>query len=210
MNYIVQQGDCMASIAADHGFVWQTLWGLPQNAALQKKRKDPYVLMSGDQVFIPDIRIQDESGATDAVHTFELKSVTEQLRIVITDDDDQPVSGQPYTLVVDGKQSKGQTDGGGAVVETIAPNARKGILVVGTGDSQKEYYLGLGCVDPLDEVSGAQGRLLNLGYYDGPVTGQLNAQTTTAILLFQEKYELSPTGLNDAPTQAKLKELFGC
>lgn len=43
---------------------------------------------------------------------------------------------------------------------------------MGEGDEQRKYFVSLGRIDPVEEVSGAQGRLLNLGYYDGPVNGR--------------------------------------
>ena len=211
MNYIVQPGDCMASIAVQYKFFWETLWNLPENADLKKLRQDPYVLFPGDQVFIPDLRVKEIPCATDQEHIFQKKGAQERLRIVITDEDDNPITNQPYVLEVDQNlRFDGQTDGRGAIEQTIPPNAWKGHLVVGEGDDQREYFVSLGRVDPVGEISGAQGRLLNLGYYDGQVDGQSSAQTTTALLLFQDKYQLPPSGENDDATQAKLKEIFGC
>src|SRR5580698_7288211 len=39
-NYVVQPGDCMDSIAFGTGFLWTTLWDLPDNADL-KSQRDP-------------------------------------------------------------------------------------------------------------------------------------------------------------------------
>jgi N-acetylmuramoyl-L-alanine amidase len=201
----------MASIAAEHQFFWETLWNLPENAELKRTRNDPYVLLPGDRVFVPELRSKELPCATDKRHTFVRKGVWERLRIVFTDEDDRPVANQPYVLEIDRRwRFEGETDGGGAIEQPIPPNAWQGRLVVGTGEDQREYFVNLGRVDPSEEISGAQARLLNLGYYDGPVDGCLNAQTTSALLLFQDKYQLTPSGENDGPTQAKLKELFGC
>ena len=209
MIYVVQQGDCMASIAAKHRFEWETLWNLPENADLKNARKDPYVLYPGDEVFIPDIRVQEIPCQTDKRHYFVLKNNSEQLRIVLTDEDDKPIAGEAYVLEIDSQtRLEGQTDSNGAIKETIPPDAVKGRLLVGNGDAQREYFIGLGCIDPVEKLSGAQGRLLNLGYYEGVVDGIPGPLTTTALLLFQEKYNLPPTGENDKATQAKLKELF--
>ena len=199
----------MASIAANHGFLLDTLWNLPENADLKKNRNDPYVLYPGDKVFIPDLRIKQQDCATEQRHEFVKKGVQEQVRIVLKDEDDAPLANQPYVLEIDKLTFKGQTDGSGAVQQPIPPNAQTGHLVVGEGDDQREFYISLGNIDPVDKISGVQGRLLNLGYYDGQVNGQLDGQTRTALLLFQEKYDLSPTGENDTDTQNKLKELFG-
>lgn len=209
-NYVVQPGDCMASIAADHGFSWQTLWDLPQNAQLKSTRKDPYVLLPGDKVFIPDPRLKEESGATDQNHKFVLKGVPERLQLVFTDEQDQPLANLPYTLVVEGRHFKRNTDGSGMIKQAISPTAADGHLVIGEGDRRREFTLLFGHVDPYDGVSGLQSRLYNLGFYDGEVDGKLNAETRSALLLFQDKYNLSPTGEIDDRTQNKLKELFGC
>ena len=201
----------MASIAVTYRFLWDTLWNLPENAELKNTRQDPYVLFSGDQVFIPELRVKEVPCATDQEHFFVKKGAQQKLRIVLTDENDQPIANEPYVLEIDQKlRLEGDTDGSGTIEEAIPPNAWKGHLVVGKDDDQREYFISLGRIDPVEKTSGAQGRLLNLGYYDGPVDGQLNAQTTTALLLFQDKYQLSPSGENDTATQAKLKELFGC
>jgi len=209
-NYVVKQGDCMASIACQTGFLWQTLWDLPENANLKNLRQDPYVLLPGDVVVIPEIRQRSESRPTDATHQFVRKGVPEILHLVITDDEDQPVANTSYVLEVDGKRVEGQTDGAGAIKQPIAPNARAGHLTVGEGDQQREYQLSLGCVDPIDTLSGLQGRLFNLGYYDGPVDGKMNAQLRTALMLLQNKYSIPLSGDGDDATKAKLQELFGC
>ena len=201
----------MASIAVKNRFFWETLWNLPENSDLKVLRKDPYVLLPGDQLFIPDLRIKEIPRATDARHSFKKKGVPEILRIAVTDEDDKPIANQPYVLEIDQTlRFTGQTDGSGLIEQPIPPDAWKGHLVVGEGDEQREYFISLGRVDPIEELRGAQERLLNLGYYDGPVDGQLNPQTTTALLRFQEKYKLSPSGEYDQDTQTKLKEIFGC
>jgi N-acetylmuramoyl-L-alanine amidase len=199
----------MASIAVKHRFLWESLWDLPENADLKSMRKDPYVLFPGDKVFIPDLRIKEVACATDKRHPFLKKDPKEQLRIVLTDEDDRPVAGESYVLEIDDKyRVEGVTKSSGEIKETIPPGAVKGRLVVGEGDNQRVYVIGLGHIDPVEKLSGAQGRLLNLGYYDGVVDGIPGPLTTTALLLFQEKYNLPPTGENDEATQAKLKELF--
>ena len=215
VTYIVQAGDCMASIAAEYGFFWEDLWNLPENLALKVLRVDPYVLFPGDEVYIPEVRVAEWPRPTDQMHKFVLKGSRERLKIVFTDENDKPITNAPYTLEVEdanrGNKLKfhGKTNGAGAIEQAIPPDAWKGHLVVGEAGDQREYWVSLGKIDPVTEISGAQGRLMNLGYYTGPLDGQMSAYTTTALLLFQEKYNLPPSGKNDEATQAKLKELFG-
>jgi N-acetylmuramoyl-L-alanine amidase len=209
-NYVVQQGDCLASIAVEHGFLWETLWDLSENAALKRVRRDPYLLLPGDHIFIPEIRVKEEARVTEARYTFVAKGVPERLRIRLTDEDDRALPNRLYTLHVDARTFHGRTDMDGKLEHPIPPNAIRGHLTVEDGKERREYALSLGYVDPIDEVSGVQTRLLNLGFYDGDVDGELDAHTRTALLLFQDRYGLAPTGECDKETRDKIKELFGC
>ncbi len=81
VQYIVQAGDCMSSIAYDHGFTLETLWNDGNNAALKDLRKDPNVLKENDEVYIPDLRLKSESRAADSRSTFKLKGVPIKLKL---------------------------------------------------------------------------------------------------------------------------------
>ena len=53
----VNRGDSIPSLAHDNGHFWETLWNHGDNAALKALRKTPNILMPGDEVFVPEIRI---------------------------------------------------------------------------------------------------------------------------------------------------------
>lgn len=80
-DYTVNSGDCMTSIAFEHGFFWETLWNHGQNQALKSLRKDPNILRAGDLVHIPDLILKEESGATEQRHKFKLKGVPAKLKL---------------------------------------------------------------------------------------------------------------------------------
>lgn len=208
-NYVVNQGDCIESIAYGKGFFWETLWNDSNNAELKKARKDPFVLLPGDQLHIPELRKRFEDGPTEQRHRFRRKGMPAKFRIVLLEED-QPRANIPYILNIDGDITKGTTDGEGKIERSIPPNARRGKLTVGEGAKQQEYVLNLGWTDPIDEVTGLQSRLANLGFYDGPVNGELSPATYSALRLFQEKNDLEPTGEADEATREKLKEAHGC
>jgi peptidoglycan hydrolase-like protein with peptidoglycan-binding domain len=132
------------------------------------------------------------------------------LKVVIMDDEELPLANMPYVLEIDGQSFTGDTDGQGTVQHKIPPNARKGLLTVGQDENRREYFLNLGHIDPVESVTGLQARLRNLGFYDGEVDGDFNAETLASVLIFQEQYMLQATGENDEATQAKLKQVYGC
>jgi hypothetical protein len=84
-DYIVEQGDCISSVAYERGFFWETLWNHLDNGDLKQQRKDPNLLMEGDAVHIPDLNLKTVSGATEKKHTFKLKGVPAKLRLQVFD-----------------------------------------------------------------------------------------------------------------------------
>ncbi len=207
-EYIVQQGDCISSIAVQNGLTWQKIWNHPKNSALKRLRDDPNVLYPGDVVFVPDKENQDVACATEQRHRFIHKGVPAVLRLVLQDYDGKPRSDEPYVLDIDGKVISGKTDGDGKIEQRIPPNARQGTLKVGPEKSEI-YALRLGHTDPATELTGVQSRLNNLGYDCGPVDGSLSAETKIALQAFQRKHGLEETGEPDEATQNKLKEVHG-
>ena len=198
----VKQGDCLSSIADSYGFFPDTLWNHAENVQLKQKRKDPNVLLAGDEVFIPDKQEKTESGATEQRHRFRKKGVPAKMKVRLLVDD-EPQANEPYQLIIDGVFWKeGTTDGNGFVKEPIPPNAREGELIVGKNGKQDRYQISFGTVEPLETEEGIRGRLRNLGY---PV----DKDFSDGIRAFQKKEGLEVTGKVDDATRSKLKEKFG-
>jgi hypothetical protein len=80
-KHTVKQGECISSIADKYGLFWDTLWNHPENAELKRQRKDPNVLLAGDEVFIPEKEEKNESCETEQTHRFRLKGVPAKLRL---------------------------------------------------------------------------------------------------------------------------------
>ncbi|MCY2954016.1 MAG: peptidoglycan-binding protein [Planctomycetota bacterium] len=197
--HVVESGDCMSSIATAEGFFWQTLWD--HNADLKSKRKNPNVLMPGDEVLIPEKRIKQVSAATEQRHRFRKKGTPAKLRIML-ERDDQPIKNTSYKLDVDGKITQGTTDDKGFVEVSISPMAQHARIEI----EDLVYELELGGLDPVDEVQGVQGRLQNLGFYHGDIDGQLTPDTREAIADFQSWAGIRATGELDDATKNKLLE----
>ncbi|HKJ19460.1 MAG TPA: peptidoglycan-binding domain-containing protein [Woeseiaceae bacterium] len=79
----VVSGDCIHSIADAHGHFWETVWSHPDNSDLRRKRETPSVLEPGDEVAVPEIRVETEPAATEKKHRFRRRGVPVSLRIVV-------------------------------------------------------------------------------------------------------------------------------
>jgi hypothetical protein len=165
--------------------------------------------MPGDKLIIPALRVKQSPAATDKMHRFVRKAIPSKLRLVILEND-EPIANEKYVLIIDGSIFKGVTGGDGSIEKAIPPAAKTGKLTIAPGtEKEKIYDLQLGGLDPIDEISGVQGRLRNLGFPVEAISGELDEQTAAAIKLFQEKYKLETTGQIDDATRGKLKELHG-
>jgi N-acetylmuramoyl-L-alanine amidase len=204
-DHVIEQGECLASVAAQHGFDWRTLWDHPNNADLKKKRKDPNVLFPGDVVFVPEKEIRKEKLPTGKRHRFVHKGVLETLRIRLIDELDRPRAKIAYELRIGDESRYGTTNEDGELIEPIPPHTREAKLNIGGED----ITLRIGDLDPPDTISGAQARLTNLGYDAGPSDGIAGPRTGEALRHFQEAFGIEPTGELDDKTIAELRDRNG-
>jgi N-acetylmuramoyl-L-alanine amidase len=202
----VKEGDDIASIAIEHGFLPDTIWNDSANAKLKKKRKDPFLLYPGDEVTIPEKKPRREQAETDKRSTFRRKGSLVEFSLVL-EENGKPLANQDYTLTIDSHFYEGTTDNEGLLTQKIPPNARRGKLI--HGEDKDVLELKFGYVDPIDLPSGIQDRLLNLGYYTGDINGELTEETTAAIAEFQRAHDLSGNGELTDETKQKLLEIHG-
>lgn len=210
-NYEVKQGDTLISIAHQKGYRnWKTIWNHESNAGLRELREKPHILLPGDKVFIPDKQPKEDNCETNKRHTFIVPTLTAHVRVVLEDEEGQPYAGKDYKLTVDGKDYHGKTQSDGLVEEEVPAHAKEARLTLWPDDKDMSqvmtWTLQIGHLDPIDEISGIQARLNNLGYDCGEVTGELNDQTKQALMSFQEDNSLEPTGKVDDATRSKLEK----
>ncbi|MBU0753704.1 MAG: peptidoglycan-binding protein [Planctomycetes bacterium] len=200
--YKVKQGDCINSIADEHGLFWEQIWNHGENAKLKNERKDPNTLCPGDELFVPEKEPGEVNCACDQKHTFRLKGVPAKMKVQMLVNE-EPRKNEEYTLFIDDRRvQEGKTDANGFIEASIPPNAKKGEIVFVDEDGNKEFHpFDLGTVDPIDTEEGVAGRLQNLGYYEGDLEEALKE--------FQSRYELEVTGTINDETKRKLKEIFG-
>jgi N-acetylmuramoyl-L-alanine amidase len=200
--HIVRQGECLASIACEHGFAdWREVYDHEENAALREQRPNAHILLPGDRVFVP---ARDEGGLRverGQTHRFRGARPRSRLSLHLRGDDGQPVSGRRYTLEVAGESFAGTTGADGAVDHSVDARARQGTLRLYQGDTPVHTMtLAIGHLDPVDTESGAHHRLTNLGY-------ARSDELDERLRAFQRDHGLPQSGALDAATRAKLSEL---
>jgi Putative peptidoglycan binding domain len=214
IKHIVQQGDCLSSIACQYGFAdWKTIYYDDLNTQLREQRPDWNVLFPGDEIQIPDKAIKSVTCSTDMSHEFEFRSTETQLRLVLHDIDGKPLARKRYDLVIDGVSHHGILNDAGGLERPIPPHSSRGELTVFVEEESQSsitWPLDLGHLDPIDSLSGIQARLNNLGYDAGPVDGVNGPRTRAAVTAFQKDNGLKIDGIPGPKTQAALKSKYGC
>jgi hypothetical protein len=205
--HVIKQGECLSSISLQYGLNWKTIWRDPNNAQLKQRRKNPNVLLPGDAVFIPDKSPRVEKGATEKRHQFKRLGVPAKARLKFMSWD-QPRANERYVLTIDGHIFSGTTDEDGQIRLTIPPDAQTGLLAFENDGQQIRIHFGH--IDPVEEITGVQHRLRNLGFKCNDRDGELGPETRSAIREFQKKYRIAESGEADEATRRRLIETHGC
>lgn len=208
--YTIRPGDSLVNIAYENGLLVEALWIHADNAALRAKRPDRNILMPGDKVAIFDRQVMHVAAATGQRHRFRLKDVPHNFSIQLFDNT-VARRHQAYKLMVRGDgftaSRDGVTDGQGVLTARIPPRSVTARLSIDNGESTPlELDILFGSLDPVEELSGVQKRLANLGY-NCPVDGVMGAVTRQAIEAFQRRFSLPLTGKADSPTQERLRQM---
>ena len=198
----MKQGDCIASIAHRFGFAKDSIWLASENRELRSTRHE-YILNPGDTVFVPEKKVSSVGASTGERHQFRRRSVPETLNIRFLKYD-EPRSNEPYRLKIDGISRSGKLDSDGHLVASISPDVCDVRIEIGDVDVAV-YEFRLGHVDPVNEPTGAQARLYNLGFYDGVIDGDIGPETTAAIKLFQTRFDLECDGQLSPETLDRLE-----
>lgn len=205
-QHVIQQGECLSSVAELYGLFIPTIWNDPANRELRTLRGNPHVLLPGDVVVIPNKRNKGILCATGKRHVFRRKGVPEKFRLQLLDEDEQPRAGVPYVFEVRGKQHRGTTNSAGWIDEWIPNSEKHATLLVGD-ELEEEYDIRLGALDPVGVESGARARLHSLGYLGTEDADHVLYQA--ALGAFQGDYGVPVTLELDAATTARLREVYG-
>ena len=213
--HVVRQGECLSSIAERYGFADpMTLYDHADNAELRQLRPNPNLLHPGDRVNVPPAALKTHDVPTDDVGRFVLKRGRAIFRLVLDDADGEPQADLPWTLAIDGEEHAGTTGSDGLIEVPIPPGATEGTLAIQPDPDDPElvheYSLQLGGLDPVEEVSGIQARLVNLGFDCGAIDGDEGDETQEALDAFRKREGIDEEGPCGDQTRAKLLERHGC
>lgn len=202
-QYTVSEGESIASIAKQNGYLWKTIWDHGNNAALKAKRKNPNQLVAGDELFLPEKGAKAVSKGTDSRHRFTRKGEPTKLKLKLSMLG-EPRKNEKYTIVFGDQVIHGTLDAEGRL-EHFIPGETK-IATLSLSEGKEVYSIALGQLDPIDQPRGVQQRLCNLGC-PCEVSGQIDDSTRAALSKFQAQQQLPVTGEPDAATKAKLVAL---
>lgn len=210
--HTVAQGECLSSIAKTQGFSdWRTIYNHPSNADFRKLRPNPNVIFPGDQLFIPEKEPKTEDRATGALHPFKLNTEKTLLRLRLKNELNQPFAGKKFRLEILGDVFESTTPADGLIEREIPADVTRGQLTIWLDDDTTRpgfiWTLKIGHLDPVEEKTGVQARLKNLGYDCGSVDGVVGPRTKAALKGFQSKNGLTESGAVDDATRDKLRQL---
>jgi hypothetical protein len=218
-THVVQQGECLTSIAALYGFEDpDAIYQSADNADLRKLRPDPNVIRPGDKIVIPerDRKPMTVKKATGDIHKLQVKLPTRTVRLKLELQGGQSLAGKPFVLTVDGKKIDGQVAGENQIEAKVPATATEGTLFL--PDLNVSLRLALAGLDPVRDgdggppvASGIQARLHNLGFLGGEPSGRMDAETTAALRRFQVAVlgRADATGEPDDETLSRLVQAHG-
>lgn len=206
----IVQGQSAESIAYQSGHFTETLWKDANNRSLRDLRGDPNTLNPGDRLYIPPLRERAEACPADQRHRFRRRGVPSRLTITVRLVN-HVLANRPYRLELSRGATSGVTSDTGQISVPVLPDEPDALLVIDAGHAgELRFAVGLRRLDPVTEVTGIQGRLRNLGYYQGEVHGFMNAALSCALVDFQIDERLPSSGAADDPTRARLLAKCGC
>jgi len=162
--YVVRQGDYLAKLAYQFGFDAGAIWNDGKNAQLRELRPNQNILNPTDILYIPnqaDKTPVTQSLSTGTTNAFVSDPPTVNVAIRFLD---APFASQAYS-VAELPQLVGLTTGQDGTATLSIPITLDSFTIAFT-ESGMSFAFDVGCLDPIDTLSGIFQRLQNLGYID--------------------------------------------
>jgi hypothetical protein len=200
---VVDQGESIASIAADNGHAPGTLWLDESNSALKDRRKNPYVLEPGDVVTIPDKRPKVLDCETSIRHYFQRTAVPDTLCLQLLYEG-KARANLAYELQCGNVNASGVTDENGKLSHRLPPSAKQAVLKIG---ATEVYHLQLNAMDPESTEMGFRKRLLNLAFLDSLDAAQATVEQARRTFLAHN--DMKPGETPGPLAEEKLRTIHG-
>jgi hypothetical protein len=210
-RYKVAQGESLWTLAVRFGLDSQTLW--KNNPDLHQGQRSPDVLAPDDVVILTESQPTLVEVGTGQEARLRCERAEARARLRLQDEEGAARSGLGFLITVttrDGSEHSwtGKTDGAGALDEAVPAEAVTMELTLATEPHPETYHFRFAHLDPLETISGIQGRLFNLGFWCGSERNEVGPLTRRALAEFQKKYGLRESGEIDEPTRAQLAKLY--
>lgn len=214
-QHTVAQGETLLRIARQYGYKTSTaLYNHPSNAEFKALRPDPNLIFPGDIIKIPQKTEKFMPLKTGSKNTFVVRDEKEYFRLKVAYDDGDDITGKRIVLNIGSQTIDTVLQSDGLIeVELNNNDALTGSvdLYLKAGDTTptKSFAVQIGNLDPIDTLSGVQGRCNMLGFNCGKVDGVMGEKTRIGVKEFQYQHELEVDGIPGPKTKAKLQQVFG-
>lgn len=211
-RHVVKDGECIWTLAHEHGYDHDALWAA--NPELAQLGRTPNVLAPDDVVVLPATDAPEREDASPGTRiTLEVTAVLPRARLSFQDPEGKPRAGLGFVARIvtrDGTEHvwEGKTDGKGGFDESVPADSSTLDVVLDVEPEPEAYHFRFAHLDPLETLSGVQGRLRNLGYYCGDERGELGPLTRRSLRDFQLEHELPSTREADDATRSQLAALY--
>ncbi len=222
--YVIQPRDTVLTIALMHEVEAKLIKDHPKNAEIFKdKKRDDHMLAPGEIVYIPLPEPPKPVVSPKATNSFVAKIPMVHLHLCFQSEkgaleEEEFLIECPAVELLTKKRDKEEPledklDGEGKISLKVPALTRSFIIEFPKRHIEHEVWVG--GLDPLDERSGVNARMLHLGYLplDQELKDPFIFETETAeretLKNFQKAFGLEPSGFMDQPTQDALKEAHG-
>jgi N-acetylmuramoyl-L-alanine amidase len=208
-RHTVEQGESLLGLADRYGVPPDYILDHPDNRELRDRKRKTSILHPGDVLTIPDPVPKVVEGETGRRHRFRLQTRRVTLRVRLSGPDED-WANEPYKLILQGGEERtGTLDAEGQMEEEVPADTPRAVLRVGE-EHVEEFNLLVSHMDPIEETTGVQKRLNNLGFFCGNEDGDPGPHTRGALEAFQSANGLEVTGELDDATKSRLEEDYGC
>ncbi|MFO0612372.1 MAG: hypothetical protein U0414_07285 [Polyangiaceae bacterium] len=207
-THVVQQGECVFSIAARLGLEWETIWNHSANQRLREKRGSPAALLPNDLLTLPDKPAPTLTLTAKSENTFKAPQQV-RLRLKLVRGTEVLASKRVVVTIGEREPIETSTDGDGLLDVGVPATITRLWVAVGDDGELGFYDVGIGWLDPVTTTTGVQARLRNLALYFGPIGPTATPLYSNAIRKFQGLAGLTRTGQMNRETEDALRERHG-